>query len=1037
MLKFSLEECPVRRFVAILTILLTVSFAADVSAVLAQAGLASRNVLSVQIAENGADTLLAVWLQQGEVMARACTLSSGKWGALEKISAAANAKLNTQPGACQDLAAAVDAQGQLHLVWTNGRQLLHRIRTNGVWLNVISRLSDNYAPAPGFPAVTAQPGRVNITHMEDGLLVTDQYDTGTQTWAERTRVAPSAAPVPAASSAVPVPPVSSNQTGPELELTGIEEDSLYLYSPQPAVLYYSGLLEEPGSFLIRGRVKDTGGGIVRLTFSPALGDAPLPLTDFRNGEWSVRYTIKSTDEPATLTITAYDNAGQSTARQIAVIKDTLPPDPPSWVRIWPDKAGVDYADGLDKLASDRQVVVTWTDGQDNESGVRYHVLGTSPRWWQNSERQSGDTAEAQEGENTFYVFAVDNVGNVSLPGTDRVYVDSTPPEKPILFGAVTSADYFYGSCAADVGVMLLNGRPDAALEIISSGNWRYKHDLRDGQRLAVRLQALDRLKNKSPAAEFVLEVDRTPPRIFYAEHNADGRALRVKDKLLVTAKGEANCQAVFRIDGVTADIPLTDTGTAGDARARDNVYTGVYTFTSDQYQGQREVVVTFYDRVGNSAEQKTLRPLLVEPWAELSVDTFEDRGDLYPWKNHLKARNINAPESAAELVQAPEGRGVLRVDYDLNGQQTWAGLSSREFPPRNYYGRRPALQFWLKGSGSPQARLVIQLLPKGARNLGLHNYQNDFTYSAPLDGTEWQKYSVLLPEQQLAGLEQTVRYAVYVYSPEQADRGVFYLDDLKMTYQPPPAGPVNYPPPLATRNAALIVIPPDLPAAPAAEPEPEPLAASPGGAINAPYLSLELAPPVLTRGRRQTLKAFIPPGMSVDRVYAVWGRINQKLQTTRLRPVGGNVFKGEYAVPADLQTGEQQGAVFVQTRDGQLYKKPFYYRVLPAGRSAPAEQITAQFFPQPLVRGKDIRARVNVPPSVQTTQVVLFLSQDQSKVFSVPLNRDKSLSTSAQEIWQGVFVLPEDAAAGEYTANIFCKTQDGGFIKKRIKYSVQ
>ena len=810
-------------------------------------------------------------------------------------------------------------------------------------------------------------------------------------------------------------PVTPN--GPELELTGIEVDSIYLYSTDPETLYYGELLQEAKDFVIRGRVRERGTGIRRVTFSPAFGTAPLPMIDFPNGEWSVRYSIHSDYAPAVLTITAEDRESNTVRKQVRVIKDTMPPDPPTWVKA-SKQADSELTPDKEKMSNSRQIAVTWTDGQDNESGLRYHVMGNKPSWRQNVAHKNGDIEEASEGENIFYVFAVDNVGNVSVAGTDRIFVDSIPPAAPLLNEAVASGDYFYGTCDPDVEMILVNGRPDEALEVTSPGNWRYKHGLSDGQRITLRLEALDRVKNKSPAAEFILETDRTPPQIFYAEHNAAERTLRVKDSLTITAKGEEKSKVFFRIAGVTENIPMSS-----DARQR-GIYTGEYTFTSDQPRGQLDVIVTFYDRAGNFSEQKTLQPLLVDSWAELAVDNFEARGDLYPWKNYLKARNISVQENA-DFVQAPEGSGILRVDYDLAGKQAWAGLTSREFLPRNYYGVRPALQFWLKGSGSAQARLLIQLLPKNTRNQGLNTYNNDFTYSIPLNDTEWKKYSVLIPENQLTGLEQTARYAVYVYSTDKQDRGTFYLDDLKVIYH----RPLNIP----VKAESIIEIPPTVKIPPV---DPETPVVSDGGALLAPYLNLELSPSVLTRGQAQTVKVSIPPELVVGQAYVVWGRINQKLQTTKLESVGNNVFKGEYLVPIDLQSGEQQGVVFVQTKSGQLYKKPFYYKVLTTADRDQTEQITAQFFPQPLVAGRDIRVRVNIPLAVKSQQVMIFLNSEQNGVFSAALRKEKNLSDS-QEVWQGVFVLPENTPVGEYTANIFCKTADGSFIKKRVRYSVQ
>jgi hypothetical protein len=345
------------------------------------------------------------------------------------------------------------------------------------------------------------------------------------------------------------------------------------------------------------------------------------------------------------------------------------------------------------------------------------------------------------------------------------------------------------------------------------------------------------------------------------------------------------------------------------------------------------------------------------------------------------------------------------------------------------------LQFWLKGSGSPHARLIIHLLGSNDGRFGQNIYTAEPVYSVPLQDTEWKRYSVAVAGD-TEPLAQTIKYAVFVYSPEQQDKGVFYLDDLRVIFQKPSEMPS---PP---RNNLLYVQPASeniLTIEPPAPPD-EIESASPrevsGAALMAPYLDLELTPPFLTRGSAQTIKILVPPELAVAHAYVVWGRLNRALQTTKLQRSNDGVFSGEYKVPADLQLGEQQGLVFLQSKSGQVYKKPFYYRVLAPNNKPVQELLTAQFFPHPLVPAKDIRVKALLPVSVKSKQVMLFLAAEQSKIISVMLTRGGAPAQRGYEIWEGVLSLPEDTAAGEYFANIICKTEKGEFIKKKIKYSV-
>jgi hypothetical protein len=750
--------------------------------------------------------LYAVWLEKGEVVCRLFDLTRETWSAPEQVSVEANQKLRTVPANCRELAAAVDSQNNLHVVWSNGGQLLHRVRAADLWSNTISRLTANYISGFGSPSVAFDAsGCVFISYIEDNIVTLCRYNARARAWEENkifTLDNPKffasmilggnnsyneqlpgylrgfdifwverepnksagtlafnsrTAGLETCQKALPIgEPKTDN--GPELTLTGIDANAPHLYSPEPSTLYYSGLLEKEEEFIIRGSVQDRGAGVRLITFSPAFGNRPAPIEDMSGGVWSARYTIQATDAPENIIITAYDSTGGATTRVVSVRKDSTPPDPPAWARVWPERVNADNAVGT-KISRARQVLVTWADAADQESGVQYYVMGNRSRWWQNVQHRSGAAETADEGENTFYVFAVDRVGNVSLPATDRLIIDSIPPP------------------------------------------------------------------------------------IFAAAHNAAGRPLSAGDKLSVSLRGELNGRAFFSVSGLAQNIPLWDAGQDGDARAKDGVYTGVYTIDAGQPPGQHSVSVSLYDAAGNLSEQTIAEPL----------------------------------EIVFRRAQPPA-------------------------PPR------------------------------------------------------------------VAEIE-----------PEQEDS-----------------------------SAALL----------------------------APYLELELTPPILTRGDMQTVKIIVPPELAVVHAYVVWGRLNRALQTTKLRPSGGDLLSGEYKVPAGLQLGEQQGLVFLQSKDGAVYKKPFYYRVLAPNNKPAQELLTAQFFPHPLVPAKDIRVQAALPVSVKSKQVVLFLAAEQSKVISVVLTRSDSPAPRGYEVWQGVLSLPEDTAAGEYFANIICKTEKGEFIKKKIKYSV-
>jgi hypothetical protein len=154
----------------------------------------------------------------------------------------------------------------------------------------------------------------------------------------------------------------ADSSGPELNITAIDEDSLYLHSPDPSVIYYGKGLEEPKDFVIRGTVKDKGAGVRKVSFSPAFGNAPPSLYDLSGENWAVRYAVSSKDVPATIIITAYDNDGQYTSKVVSVVKDEAAPEPPTWVKVFRDQNFT--AEGVSQSiveSNSRTFFATWKD----------------------------------------------------------------------------------------------------------------------------------------------------------------------------------------------------------------------------------------------------------------------------------------------------------------------------------------------------------------------------------------------------------------------------------------------------------------------------------------------------------------------------------------------------------------------------------------------------------------------------------------------------------------------------------------------------
>jgi hypothetical protein len=640
-------------------------------------------------------------------------------------------------------------------------------------------------------------------------------------------------------------------------------------------------------------------------------------------------------------------------------------------------------------------------------------MGIHQKWWQNQVHTSGDSEKGLEGLNTVHVFAVDNVGNISLPGTARIFIDSLPPDQPTLSQTITSTNYFTGSKSTDTTDIWVNGRHEDDMEMISSTNWRYRHRLNDGELLKFTFQAVDGLKNKSKMLPVTLGFDKTPPRIFSAVHNGGGRILRAKDVITFTVRGDVSSNAFMRV-GPIDRIPLYDDGTRGDQRSGDGLYTGTWVVPSE-LQGRLDVVASLYDAAGNRADQLA-EQVQVDSLAAQNVDDFEEEGDRYPWKNRAIARNV-IPERAIDPgVEAPQGKSLLKLEYDLKGQG-WAGISSEEFKPRNYYGAKPYVSFWLKGSGS-RSRVMVVLQGKQRRDVDFRDPQLKQA-SITLADTRWQRITIPVPAEFIAPLSETVKYSIYIFGDDEEDKGTLYIDDLRVTYKPEAVVRKN-------KSSSTAGTVPSLPLVKESGVRAE------GEVIPAPYLQLELSPQPVVKGKTVAIKVVMPKNIQAVRAYAVFGTRNGEPQKAMLKSSSATVWKGEYTFPADTLSGEQFGILYVQDKNNTVFKKMFTYKAVEQNAAA-YEQIVGLIDPHPAIAGKDIAVKVKVPLSVKSSQVMVFFGADQQKLYSVKLTKATS---SAGEVWHGVTTIPEDMPAGNYSANVLIKTKDNRFVRTTLSYAV-
>ena len=120
-------------------------------------------------------------------------------------------------------------------------------------------------------------------------------------------------------------------------MKGLEENSLYLYSPSVNILYFGNGLDSPKTFTIHGTALGKASGIKEISFSKFGVHAPPPIVDPESSDWEVQYAVQSADPSGEIIITATDYNGNSSQARVIVMKDARPPDPPTWVRINPDR----------------------------------------------------------------------------------------------------------------------------------------------------------------------------------------------------------------------------------------------------------------------------------------------------------------------------------------------------------------------------------------------------------------------------------------------------------------------------------------------------------------------------------------------------------------------------------------------------------------------------------------------------------------------------------------------------------------------------
>ncbi|MFC1517494.1 hypothetical protein ACFL5G_02935 [Candidatus Margulisiibacteriota bacterium] len=818
--------------------------------------------------------------------------------------------------------------------------------------------------------------------------------------------------------------------GPGLRLKGIEENSLYLYSPSPNILFFGNGLDSPKAFTIFGSAIGKNSGIKEITFSKFGNNTPPPITNPESSDWEVQYSIQSADTSGEIIITATDYNGNISQARVNILKDSDPPAPPLWVRINPDREEHQTLKG--KKYNRNKVYIFWKNGSDKEAGLRYHVMGTSNQWWKNSVHRSGDSELAHEGTNTFYVFAVDNVGNVSAPGTDTIFIDTVPPFAPKFFTTMTSTNILYGSKSPDTIEILVDGS-SSKVALIATTDWKYLSDLKENETKTFSLQAIDNLENKSEIVTVNVTRKSTPPEIFSISHQPLG-VLRGHDIVTFKLKGDPGQKATVDIPKVGFNIPLEDDGKDPDAKKNDGEYTGAFEIKPYTPIIDAEVKAILTDQAGNKATKIDPNTLKVDSSRPVLLDDFEILGKAFPWTNHALAKNIDS-SSEKDIAAKSGGTGVLKVEYDLAGQQNWAAFSSREFLPKNCFGLYPKLSFLLKGSGSPVCKAAIKIRTKDNKtwNREIKEFPSS-EYTFPLSNKGWQRIEMPIPKHIVDHLDQVTQYSLILYSPNNKEKGTFYLDDLKIVYKGTPRGPIatkTVPQKMFTpADRKEISFTPDK-QIPTEMVYPE---AMKGEFIPAPYLSPIFYPNPIRAGSPVRVKIEIPAKYKAVEVAVLLMNSSGKLISSQLQKTNDNWWHGVTSMPSYINKGNYFGTLYIKTSPGHYLKTRFPFQVIDQGSSTWIDRVVPIFYPHPLIPGVGSTIKIKVPRSLKAKKVAIFFGESGGKANIAELYV-KNI-TNQDEYWFGSITLPKDLTPGDYSALIYIRTRENQFYKKKIKYSV-
>ncbi len=209
---------------------------------------------------------------------------------------------------------------------------------------------------------------------------------------------------------------------PAVSVQNIIEDysgQFLYYNSGLGVLFYSDLGD--ANFTIRVAASDQTSGLQKAEGSTFFGDSPIDYTNISGPyQYELSYSIETnTSSGGIITITAYDNVNWTNTTTLNVTLDTAPPQ------------ATTVTDNFVGWNPNNNVTFNWNASVDLLSGTQSYLWNIDNGTNYTTTNLSAIAQNLSDGNHTFYLYAVDNVGNLGLVGTHELSVDATPPLPPV------------------------------------------------------------------------------------------------------------------------------------------------------------------------------------------------------------------------------------------------------------------------------------------------------------------------------------------------------------------------------------------------------------------------------------------------------------------------------------------------------------------------------------------------------------------------------------------------------------------------------